>query len=87
MFAIQKLEEYLQSRATPATARELNRLVEALRQEADFPLAGLYEIDFEAFELAIDVLRDWRIDRYYAGGTPAMQRLTGAGATDTAAAA
>jgi hypothetical protein len=26
----------------------------------------LYELDLEAFELAIELMRDWRLDRYYA---------------------
>jgi hypothetical protein len=29
----------------------------------------LYALDWESFELAIDLLRDWRIDRYYADRT------------------
>jgi hypothetical protein len=68
MFAICKLEEYARLRATPATSRELNRLLDAVRQEKEFPLSSLYAIDYEAFELAIEAMRDWRIDRYYAGG-------------------
>lgn len=79
MFALQKLDEYLHTRASPAAARELKRLMEALRREGEFPLAGLYEIDFEAFELAVEVLRDWRIDRYCADPIPVVERLTGAG--------
>ena len=67
MFAIQKLQDYLQSSASPAAARELNRLLDALRKESEFPLSSLYEIDYEAFELAMEALRDWRVDRYYAG--------------------
>jgi len=67
MFAIRKLEDYLRSSASPSTARELNRLLDALRQEREFPLSSLYEIDYEAFELAVEALRDWRVDRYYAG--------------------
>ncbi len=66
MFAISKLEEYKRSSATPATSRELDRLLEALKEEKEFPLSSLYQIDYEAFELAIEALRDWRIDRYYA---------------------
>lgn len=67
MFAIQKLHDYLQSSASPAAARELNRLLDALRQEKEFPLSSLYQIDYEAFELAMEALRDWRVDRYYVG--------------------
>jgi hypothetical protein len=67
MFAIHKLQDYLQSSASPAAARELNRLLDAMRTESEFPLSSLYEIDYEAFELAMEALRDWRVDRYYAG--------------------
>lgn len=87
MFAIQKLEQYLNTSASPTAARELTRLMEALKQEKEFPLSNLYEIDFEAFELAVDVLRDWRIDRYYARGTPIIERLTGGGAAEPTLAA
>jgi hypothetical protein len=85
MFAIQKLEDYLRSSATPAAARELTRLLEALKQEAEYPLSSLYEIDFEAFELAVEALRDWRIDRYYAGPAAAA-RADGVDAQEAAAA-
>jgi hypothetical protein len=84
MFAIRKLEEYLHAGASPAVARELTRLIEALKREGDFPLASLYQIDFEAFELAVDVLRDWRIDRYYADRLPIVERLAGAAVRDAA---
>lgn len=84
MFAIHKLENYLRSSATPAAARELTRLMEALKQEAEYPLSSLYEIDFEAFELAVEALRDWRIDRYYAGPAAAAR---GAGLATREAAA
>lgn len=67
MFAIRKLEDYLQSSASPAAVRELNRLLDALRKEEEYPLSSLYEIDYEAFELAMEALRDWRVDRYYEG--------------------
>ena len=59
----------MRSSATPAASRELSRLLEALKEEREFPLSSLYEIDYEAFELAVEVLRDWRIDRYYANNT------------------
>lgn len=69
MYSIQRLENYLNNGASPATSRELSRLVRALREEREYPLSSLYQIDYQAFELAIDVLRDWRVDRYYAKET------------------
>ncbi len=26
----------------------------------------IYDLSYESFELAMDIIRDWRIDRYYA---------------------
>jgi hypothetical protein len=75
MLAIQRLEKYMQTRATPASARELGRLIEALKEEKEFPLSSLYRIDYDAFELAVDVLRDWRVDRYYAKEMRLLDRL------------
>ena len=74
MFAIHRLEEYLRTRATPAASRELSRLLEALKAEEEYPLSGLYALDYEAFELAVEALRDWRIDRYYAGDPGRVER-------------
>lgn len=74
MFAIHRLEDYLNTRATPTASRELSRLLEALRTEKEYPLSGLYELDYEAFELAVEALRDWRIDRYYAGDPERVDR-------------
>jgi len=80
MFAIKKLEEYLRSSATPVASRELTRLLEALKEEKEFPLSSLYEIDYEAFELAVEAMRDWRIDRYYAGNTDTHRPAAGSNA-------
>jgi phosphopentomutase len=82
VFAFQRLEQYIRSEATPLASRELSRFVQALKHETEFPLSSLYEIDFVAFELAVDALRDWRIDRYYARPTM-VAKATAAG--DTAA--
>jgi len=85
MFAMQKLKDYVRSSATPVAARELSRLLDALKEEKEYPLSSLYEIDYEAFEVAVEALRDWRIDRYYAGpaapsaGTPGTTPAGGAG--------
>jgi hypothetical protein len=40
--------------------------VAALAEEKEFPLADLYRLNYEQFALAVDLLRDWRLDRYYA---------------------
>ena len=32
-----------------------------------FELVTLYDLDYDGFQLALDILREWRLDRYYAG--------------------
>jgi hypothetical protein len=44
----------------------LATLAVALANEREFPVADLYRLPFAEFELAIEVMRDWRLDRYYA---------------------
>lgn len=48
-------------------ARTLAALVLALEQETPFELAALYRLDLEQFEMALELLRDWRLERYIVG--------------------
>ena len=52
--------------ATP-TAKTLSRLVLALESESDFDMSSLYALDIDSFQLAISILKEWRLERYYAG--------------------
>jgi len=64
--AIKEVHKYLRKNPGTRSAHVLAQLVAAVGEETDFPLRHLYEIDRDAFDLAIDLLRDWRLDRYYA---------------------
>jgi hypothetical protein len=67
--AIQDIRSYLCThRDTPAAA-VLARLPDQLCREESLALSDLYKLDWDEFELAIELLRDWRIDRYYAHQT------------------
>jgi hypothetical protein len=66
MNAIKKVRRYLLNNPDQASARVLRRLVVTLGEEGQFPLADLYAMDLEAFDLALELMRDWRLDRYYA---------------------
>jgi hypothetical protein len=55
-----------QDPATP-TAKTLSRLVLALESESDFDMSSLYALDIDSFQLAISILKEWRLERYYAG--------------------
>jgi hypothetical protein len=67
--AIHDIRRYLSDHSDSPSAQVLSRLPATLSKEESLPLSELYALDWESFELAIDLLRDWRIDRYYADRT------------------
>ncbi|MFN9807413.1 MAG: hypothetical protein ACK56N_13435 [Betaproteobacteria bacterium] len=66
MNAIKKVRRFMEARPHSNEAKVLALLAASLAGEKSFPLGDLYELDLEAFELAIELMRDWRLDRYYA---------------------
>jgi hypothetical protein len=66
MNAIKQVRKYLEQYPTRKSSLFLADLVEALAEEREIQLKDLYELDHEAFELAIELIKDWRLDRYYA---------------------
>ena len=67
MNAIKRARKFIEQSPQDKSAVVLSRLVLALETEHSFELAELYELDLEMFDLAIDILTEWRLDRYYAG--------------------
>ena len=66
MHAIKAIRKRIERNSDSESSRILMNLVKALGEEAEFPLADLYRLDYESFEAALELLRDWRLDRYYA---------------------
>jgi hypothetical protein len=64
--AIKQIRKYLEQDPSTDSARALAELAAALAEERDYSLAELYRLNYEEFNLAIDLLKDWRLDRYYA---------------------
>jgi len=64
--AIKELRKYLEKDSTSEPAIILAKLAAALAEERMFPLAELYKLGYEEFRLAMDLMSDWRLDRYYA---------------------
>ena len=69
MHAIKQIRKYLEKNPTSESGRALAAFANALAEEREFPLSDLYRLSYEEFELAIDLLKDWRFDRYYAAET------------------
>ncbi len=67
MNAIKKARKIIQSAPDEPGSGALASLVVALETEGNFNLSLLYATDLKTFELALEVLREWRIDRYYLG--------------------
>ena len=67
MRAIKTARKFIETNPAHASAKTLARLVLALANEEPFKLADLYAMNGEHFELAIDMLNEWRLDRYYMG--------------------
>jgi hypothetical protein len=65
MNAIKKTRKLIEADHTTPAAQTLASLVRALESDETFALASLYRLDYETFNLAIDVLKEWRLDRYY----------------------
>ena len=60
------------------SVRVLQKLLHALESGGDFNLAELSILPHDRYQLAVDVLRDWRQDRYHLAG----MAVPGRAATD-----
>lgn len=67
MNAIKSARRLIASDPTGETSRVLVRLVLSLESETEFALSSLYALDIDGFGLAMSILTEWRIDRYYVG--------------------
>ena len=65
MRAVKKARKLIEADPKHSTAETLSRLVLALESETPFQLAELYKLGYEDFELALAVIAEWRLDRYY----------------------
>ena len=67
MNAIKTAPKLIAADPDSESPRKLASLVLALESEAAFDIHRIYTLDHPVFELAIEILKEWRIDRYYAG--------------------
>jgi hypothetical protein len=66
MLAIKKARKIIEADPTDATSQTLSELVIALEHDGNLSLPKLYALEYKAFELALEILSEWRLDRYYA---------------------
>jgi len=66
MLAIKKARKLIESNPNEPAAQTIAALVLALESESSISVAQLYKLDYKRFELALEILSEWRLDRYYA---------------------
>ena len=67
MQVIKEVRKFIERDPGNPSAQILARLVLALESEADFAISDIYKLDYDRFNLALKILEEWRLDRYYAG--------------------
>ena len=65
MQAIKKARKIIEKDISKPFAQLLSKLIVALESEENFQIRQLYELNPSEFDLVIEILKEWRIDRYY----------------------
>jgi hypothetical protein len=66
MLALKKARKLIEKQPDSATAKTLSALVVALETDKPFVLGELYRLGYDDFGLALELMTEWRLDRYYA---------------------
>ena len=67
MRAIKEARHLIEKSPQEESSKIMAQLVLALETEVSFAIADLYKLNRNHFDLALNILQEWRLDRYYAG--------------------
>lgn len=67
MRAIKEARHLIEGSPNDESSQILARLVLALETEVTFAISDIYKLNRNHFDLALKILQEWRLDRYYAG--------------------
>jgi hypothetical protein len=67
MRAIKKARRLILGQPDSFAAKTFAALILSLENETVFSISELYKLDLKEFELAINLLEEWRLDRFYEG--------------------
>ena len=67
MRAVKKIKRIIEKNPQDQTSQVFSKLITSLAEEVDFSLKDLYLLDANEFQLAMEVLQEWRLDSYYMG--------------------
>ena len=66
MLAINNARKLIEANPSDPSAQIVAELVLALQGESSISVAQLYSLDNKHFELMLEILDEWRLDRHYA---------------------
>lgn len=66
MRALKKARKRIEKDPASPSSLLLSRLVLALEGQQGFDIKELYELEFDAFQLALELLDEWRLDRFFS---------------------
>lgn len=66
MIAIKKARKLIQSNPLHPDSQTISELVLALESAGSISVPQLYQLGYSNFILALEILAEWRLDRYYA---------------------
>lgn len=72
MRAIKQVKKLIEKTPDSKSGRTFSKLILSLESDVEFLVKDLYQLDTQEFDLAIEVLKDWRIDRFYLGKAKAF---------------
>ena len=76
MRAIKQAKKLIEQNPNSAVGQTFSKLILSLESDIEFSVKDLYSLDTGEFDLAIEVLKDWRIDRFYIGKAKAFDMAT-----------
>ncbi len=66
MLAIKKARKLIEANPDDRNAKIIAGLVLALESDSTISVTQLYALDNKRFDLALEILDEWRLDRHYA---------------------
>ena len=67
MRAVRKIKRIIEQNPQDQASQIFSLLIQSLAEEVDFSIKDLYLLKTSDFQLAMEVLQEWRLDRYYMG--------------------
>lgn len=75
MNAAKKIRKFIESGADPEHVQVLKNLAAALELGQSFDLKSLYQIDMRYFDVALELLADWRFDHHISSRSKLLEHI------------